>query len=110
MGKYKSNNGGNYWILTAVEVLSRYAFTIHVYRKDTKNKTKTVNTLLEQLNMKWNTNTEKVVKNAAKRLLLLKELKSYGAGTSDTKNFYIAVIRPTLEHGAQVWNGGITKD
>ena len=26
------------------------------------------------------------------------------------KNFYIAVIRPTLEYGAQVWNGGITKD
>ena len=26
------------------------------------------------------------------------------------KNFYMAVIRPTLEYGAQVWNGGITKD
>ena len=25
-------------------------------------------------------------------------------------NFYIAVIRPTLEYGAQVWNRGITKD
>ena len=36
---------------------------------------------------------EDSIKNAAKRLLLLKELKSYGAGTSDTKNFYIAVIR-----------------
>ena len=26
------------------------------------------------------------------------------------KNFYVAVIRPTLEYGAQVWKGGITKD
>ena len=26
------------------------------------------------------------------------------------KNFYMAVIRPTLEYGAQVWNGGIMKD
>ena len=61
-------------------------------------------------NMKWNTNTEKIVKKAAKRLFLLKVLKSYGASTSDMKNFYMAVIRPTLEYGAQVWNGGITKD
>ena len=60
--------------------------------------------------MKWNTSTEKIVKKAAKRLFLLKVLKSYGANTSDMKIFYIAVIRPTLEYGAQAWNGGITKD
>ena len=61
-------------------------------------------------NMKWNTNTEKIVEKAAKRLFLLKVLKSYNASTSDMKNFYMAVIRPRLEYGAQVWNGGITKD
>ena len=49
-------------------------------------------------NMKWNTNTEKIVKKAAKRLFLLKILKSYGASTTDMKNFYIAAIRPTLEY------------
>ena len=27
MGIYKNKNKGYYWILTAVEVLSRYAFT-----------------------------------------------------------------------------------
>ena len=54
-------------------------------------------------NMKWNTNTEKIVKKAAKRFFLLKVLKSYGASTSDMKNFYMAVIRPTLEYGAQIW-------
>ena len=42
MGKYKNKNKGYYWILTAVEILSRYAFTIHVYRKDSKNMTKAV--------------------------------------------------------------------
>ena len=26
-----------------------------------------------------------------------------------TEEFYITVIRPTLEHVAQVWNGGISK-
>ena len=61
-------------------------------------------------NMKWNTNTEKIVKKAAKRLFLLKVLKSYGASSGDMKDFYVAVIRPTLEYGASVWNGGITSD
>ena len=32
MGKYKNQNKGYYWILTAIEILSRYAFTIPVYR------------------------------------------------------------------------------
>ena len=39
MGKYKHKNKGYYWILTGVEILSRYAFAIPVYKKDTKNVT-----------------------------------------------------------------------
>ena len=35
MGSYKNQNKGYYWILTAIEILSRYAFAIPVYRKDT---------------------------------------------------------------------------
>ena len=61
-------------------------------------------------NLKWNTNTEKIIKKAAKRLFLLKIIKSYGGSTDDMKRFYVAVIRPPLEYGAQVWNDGITKD
>ena len=48
MGKYKHKNKGYYWILTAVEVLSRYAFAIPVYRRDTKNMTDAVGELLEK--------------------------------------------------------------
>ena len=33
MGNYKNQNKGYYRILTAVEILSRYAFPIPVYRK-----------------------------------------------------------------------------
>ena len=33
MGKYANKNKGYRWILTAVEILSRYAFAIPVYRK-----------------------------------------------------------------------------
>ena len=45
MGKYKNKNKGYYWILTAVEILSRYASTIPVYRKDSKNMKKAVDLL-----------------------------------------------------------------
>ena len=48
MGRYKNKNKGYYWILTAVEILSCYAFRIPVYRKDTKNMTKAVNLLLDK--------------------------------------------------------------
>ena len=53
MGKYKYQNKGYYWILTAVEILSRYAFTIPVYRKDTKNMTKAVGYLLEEFKKRF---------------------------------------------------------
>ena len=45
MGSYRNKNGGYYWILTAIEIMSRYAFAIPVYRKDTSNMTKAVRSL-----------------------------------------------------------------
>ena len=48
MGKYKSVNGEMYWILTAIEILRRYAFVVPVYGKDTSNMTKEVAFLLKQ--------------------------------------------------------------
>ena len=48
MGKYKNQNKGYYWILTAVQVLSRYSFTIPVYRKTTKYMAEAVNELLKK--------------------------------------------------------------
>ncbi len=53
MGKYKNQNKGYYWTLTAVEILSHYAFTIPVYRKDTKNMTKGVDDLLEEFKQRF---------------------------------------------------------
>ena len=39
MSGYSRKNKGFYWILAAVEILSKYAFTIPVLRKDTLNMT-----------------------------------------------------------------------
>ena len=46
MGKYKNQNNSYYWILTAIEIISRYAFAI-VYRNNTTNMTKAVSDLLK---------------------------------------------------------------
>ena len=44
MGSIRQN-GGMYWILTAIEILSRYAFAIPGCRKDVTNMTKAVTLL-----------------------------------------------------------------
>ena len=53
MGSYKNKNKGYYWILTAIEILSRYAFAIPVYRKDTNNMTEAVTELLRQFKQRF---------------------------------------------------------
>ena len=50
MGKYKNENGTIYWIFTAIEIFSRYAFDIPIYRKDTTTMRKAVTHLLKQFN------------------------------------------------------------
>ena len=53
IGKYGRENKGYCWILTTVEILSRYAFVIPVYRKDIKNMTGAVDLLLEKFREKF---------------------------------------------------------
>ena len=60
--------------------------------------------------LKWKTNTEYITKKAAKRMYLSKILKSFGAPMDDLLAFYCSVIRPTLEYGAEIWNGGLTQE
>ena len=55
MQKYSKENGGNKWILTLIEILSRYTFAIPVYRKDTKNMTAAVRELLRQFHDRFGT-------------------------------------------------------
>ena len=49
MRKYASKNKGYRWM----EILSRYAFTVPVYRKDTKNMTKAVDLLLSNFKARF---------------------------------------------------------
>ena len=60
--------------------------------------------------LKWKTNTEYIVKNAAKRLHFLKILKGYNAPGEDLKTFYISAIRSILEYGTKIWHGSLTEE
>ena len=51
--KYKKENKGYYWILTGIEILSRFAFAIHVYRKDKENMTKAVAKMLTKFKVRF---------------------------------------------------------
>ena len=44
--KYNKENEGYYWILSGIEILSRFAFAIPVFRKDKENMTKAVAKML----------------------------------------------------------------
>jgi hypothetical protein len=48
MSKFSHKNKGNRWILTVIEVLSRYAFAVPVWRKNTESMTKAVENVLAQ--------------------------------------------------------------
>ena len=51
--KYKKENKGYYWILTGIEILSRFAFAIPVYRKDKENMTKAVERMLTKFKLRF---------------------------------------------------------
>ena len=63
--------------------------------------------------LKWKTNTEYIVKNAAKQLHFLKILiqyKGYNAPREDLKTFYIPAIGSILENGTKIWHGSLTEE
>ena len=53
MGRYESKDKGYRWILTAIEILSRFAFAIPVYRKNAESMTKAVEVLLENFKKRF---------------------------------------------------------
>ena len=53
MKKYSKENKGYYWILTGIEILSRFAFVIPVYRKDKTSMTKAVERMLTKFKIRF---------------------------------------------------------
>ena len=97
MGKYKNKNKGYYWILTAVEILSRYAFTIPMYRKDSKNMTKAVELLLDKFKTRTLLSFTKEFYNVAVRDLLKSHNVNYFSTKSDKKVAIVERFNRTLK-------------
>ena len=108
MGKYGSKNKGYRWILTAVEILSRYAFAIPVRRKDGENMTKAVRLLLESFKKKFGKypnfvqfDEGKEFYNVGVRNLLKSNDVSYFSTMSDKKAAVVERFNRTLK--AMMW-------
>ena len=60
--------------------------------------------------LKWEKNTDNIVKKANKRMELLRKISTFGASWDDLKNIYILYIRSLLEHSCTVWHSGLTAE
>ena len=104
MGKYGSKNKGYRWILTAVEILSRYAFAIPVHRKDTDSMAKAVDLLLERFKERFGKypnsvqfNKGKEFYNVGVRNLLKIHDVNYFSTMSDKKAAVVERFNRTLK-------------
>ena len=61
-----------------------------------------------QNNLKWDSNTYRIVKKSYARMQLLWKLSEFGASSNELKTIYIAYIRSILEQSCVVWNHSLT--
>ena len=59
--------------------------------------------------LKWDRNTEEIVKSAWKRMQLLCKSASFTSSIMDLKSIYFTFIRSILEKSAVVWHSSLTK-
>jgi hypothetical protein len=76
---------------------------------DTVSDTKLLGTIVSD-DLKWNKNTENIVKKANSRMELLRRVTSFGATYAELKNIYILYIRSLLEQSCTVWHSGLTEE
>ena len=60
--------------------------------------------------LKWDANTESLVKRANSRMELLRKVASFGASIEEKRNIYILFIRSVLEQSCVVWHSSLTKE
>ena len=60
------------------------------------------------VDLKWNLHVEYMCKKAAKKIWMLRRLKSLNMEPKIILDFYLKEIRSVLEFGVACWNGGLT--
>ena len=83
----------------------KYQFATRLQLKDENveviNSTKLIGTIIFD-DLKWDLNTQNLVKKANARMALLRKVASFGAPLEDLKTIYVLFIRSILEQSATV--------
>ena len=72
------------------------------------NKAKLLGVIITN-DLKWDANTEYLVKRANKRMELLRKVSSFGTSKEEKRNIYILFIGSILEQSSVVWHSSLTK-
>ena len=74
---------------------------------DSPEETKLLGTLITK-DLKWNRNTEELVKKASKRMQILFKAAKFTSSKWDLKHIYVTFIRSILEMSSVVWHSSLT--
>ena len=61
-----------------------------------------------QEDLKWNTQVDHMLKNANKRLFMLRKLRRFGFNISELITIYSCYVRPLLEYADTIWHSSLT--
>ena len=75
---------------------------------ETVNETKLLGTIITS-DLKWNKNTESIVKETNKRMQLLHKASKFTNNTKDLKQIYMLQIRSKLDQSAVVWHSSLSQ-
>ena len=76
---------------------------------ETVDNTKLLGTVISS-DLKWDLNTNRIVKRAYAKMELVRKLSGFGAPTSDLKIIYVTFVRSQLEKSSCVWHSGLTQE
>ena len=76
---------------------------------ETVEETKLLETILTN-DLKWDSNTDNIVRKANMRMELLRKISTFGASWDELKNIYILYIRSLLEQSCTVWHSSLTAE
>ena len=96
-----------------INFTEKYQFATRLQLKDENveviNSTKLLGTIISD-DLKWDLNTQNLVKKANARMALLRKVASFGAPLEDLKTIYVLFIRSILEQSATVWHSSLSEE
>ena len=92
---------------------NNYQFTtrLQLYGEniEVQNSTKLLGTIIAN-DLKWDLNTQEIVKQGNARMQLLRQVASFGASQQELKQIYFAYVRSQIEKSSTVWHNSLTDE